>query len=51
MADNKQSRVLNTEEEISNAIKGIKAIKREARDALQALKDLEYAKKAGSYNE
>lgn len=50
MAEN-NSRVLNTEEEISNAIKGLKAIKREAKDTLQALKDLETAKKAVGHNE
>lgn len=46
MADN-MSRGLNTEEEISHAIKGLKAIKREAKETLQVLKELERAKKEG----
>lgn len=50
MADN-MSRGLNTEREITYAIKGLKAIKREAKETLQVLKELEKAKKVGERSE
>lgn len=46
MADNKQSRGLNTENEIANAIRGLKAIKREAKETLRTLRDIERTQKS-----